>query len=71
MDVSLPNAPTPNRQGDPSDSPSNKEARTSRDTEEPTEELNLKEYGLPSGDDTTIRSDVKPEDREHATGHPP
>lgn len=71
MDASLPNAPTPNRPGDPLDPPSNKEARTSRDTEEPTEELNLEEYGLPSGDDETIRPGVKPEDREHATGHLP
>ena len=48
MDDALPNVPTPKRPGDPLDAPSTKEPRTSRDIEEPTAEINLTDFGLPS-----------------------
>ena len=70
MDASLPNAQTPKRQGDPLDAPPTKEARASRDIDEQTAELNLKDYGLPSWDDKTIRLDVTPEGQELAINHP-
>ena len=66
MDVTAPNAQTPERKGGPLDAPITEEARTSRDTED----VNLREYGLPSRDTNFLPLGGAQDDRAHAISCP-
>ena len=70
MDANVPNVQTPTRPRDPLNAPPSKEARTSRDTDEPPAEVNLREYGLPFWEDSAISLDVAQDDRAQAICHP-
>ena len=48
------NSQTPKRQGEPLDAPSNKEARTLRDTGDPLEEAPTTQRGTPSRNNKTL-----------------
>ena len=70
MDVGPRNDQTPERPGCPLDATSTKEARTYRDIDEPTADINLKHLGFLSGGDKNIRLDVNQGDRERPIKYP-
>ena len=70
MSFTAPHVQTSKREGGPSNAPISKEARTSRDTEEPPVDVNLNENGIPSCNGNTLSLAVTLDDRAQAIRYP-